>query len=227
MLVLASLFEDPMVVFLIGLSLLILFFWYFASEVERRKRNIGSVLLVGLTALCLVAITPPKERLKGGIDIVGGASFSLQIQPKDGAGGQPMPITKEQVDQAKIVIEKRLRSIGYPEALIYQQGEDGLMLQIPGVEPEEAEEIREILTKVAKLELHKVSERTNEPATGGKSLAQSVLDGDEIVVGQRSFKHVFNDADGNEKRPFCCIDARLLAARTLPMPCPPPSKPML
>lgn len=199
MLVLASLFEDPMVVFLIGLSLLILFFWYFASEVERRKRNIGSVLLVGLTALCLVAITPPKERLKGGIDIVGGASFSLQIQPKDGAGGQPMPITKEQVDQAKIVIEKRLRSIGYPEALIYQQGEDGLMLQIPGVEPEEAEEIREILTKVAKLELHKVSERTNEPATGGKSLAQSVLDGDEIVVGQRSFKHVFNDADGNER----------------------------
>lgn len=199
MLVLASLFEDPMVVFLIGLSLLILFFWYFASEVERRKRNIGSVLLVGLTALCLVAITPPKERLKGGIDIVGGASFSLQIQPKDGAGGQPMPITKEQVDQAKIVIEKRLRSISYPEALIYQQGEDGLMLQIPGVEPEEAEEIREILTKVAKLELHKVSERTNEPATGGKSLAQSVLDGDEIVVGQRSFKHVFNDADGNER----------------------------
>ena len=29
MLAIASLFEDPIVVFLIGLSLLVLFFWYF------------------------------------------------------------------------------------------------------------------------------------------------------------------------------------------------------
>ena len=199
MLAIASLFEDPIVVFLIGLSLLVLFFWYFATEVERSKRNVGSILLVGLTALCLSAIVPPKERLKGGIDIVGGASFSLQIIPKDGANGQPMPVTKEQVQQAMTVIEKRLRGIGYPEALIYQQGEDGLMLQIPGVEPDEAKVIREVLTKVAKLELHKVSERNEEMTASGKTLAQSVLDGDELVVGKRAFKHSYKDADGNER----------------------------
>ncbi len=194
----AYLLKDPLSIFLIGISLLILFFWYFASEIELRKRNIGSILLVGLTALCLIAIIPPKEKLKGGIDIVGGASFSMQIKPKKGANNQNMPITKEQVDQAKIVIENRLRAIGYPEATIYQQGDNGLLLQIPGVEPEEAEKIRLTLKKVAKLELHKVSERSNEPANGGKTLAQSVLDGDEIVVGQRAYKYVYTDSDGNE-----------------------------
>ncbi len=198
MLAITSFFEDPVAVFLVGLALLVLFFWYFATELERRKKHIGSALLVGLTALCLTAIVPPKEKLKGGIDIVGGASFSLQIQSKEGANGEPMPVTKEQVEQAKIVIEKRLRSIGYPEALLYQQGDDGLMLQIPGVEPREAEDIRVVLTKVAKLELHKVSERTNEPL-GNKTLAQAVLDGEQLVVGQRAYNHTYNDADGNER----------------------------
>ena len=71
MLAIASLFEDPLAVFLIGLALLILFFWYFASEIENRKMYVGTALLIGLTGLCISAIFPPKERLKGGIDIVG------------------------------------------------------------------------------------------------------------------------------------------------------------
>lgn len=200
MLPIASLFEDEIVVFFIGLSLLVLFFWYFATEIERRKRNVGSILLVGLTALCLVAIVPPKEKLKGGIDIVGGASFSLQIQPKEGAKGKAMPITKEQIDQAKIVIEKRLFAKGYRDALIYQQGEDGLSLQIPGVAEDEAKEIRKLLEEEAKLELHKVSERSDEVTSDARTLAQAVLDGDELVVGQRAFVHRFTDSEGNERK---------------------------
>lgn len=200
MLPIASLFEDEIVVFFIGLSLLVLFFWYFATEIERRKRNVGSILLVGLTALCLIAIVPPKEKLKGGIDIVGGASFSLQIQPKEGAKGRAMPITKEQIDQAKIVIEKRLFAKGYRDALIYQQGEDGLSLQIPGVAEDEAKEIRMLLEEEAKLELHKVSERSDEVTSDARTLAQAVLDGDELVVGQRAFVHRFTDSEGNERK---------------------------
>jgi TM2 domain-containing membrane protein YozV len=41
-----AIYEDPLVLFLIGLGLLILFFWYFATEIERRKRNIGTVQLL-------------------------------------------------------------------------------------------------------------------------------------------------------------------------------------
>ena len=68
-------FENPLTLFLVGLSLLILFFWYFATDIERRKRNVGTILLIGICGLCAMAIYPPKERLKGGIDILGGSAF--------------------------------------------------------------------------------------------------------------------------------------------------------
>jgi len=45
-------FKDPLTLFTIGLTLLILFFWYFATEIETRKRNVGTVLLVGICGLC-------------------------------------------------------------------------------------------------------------------------------------------------------------------------------
>ena len=195
--------EDPLVVFGIGLSLLILFFWYFASEVERRKRNVGTVLTIGICALCLMAIMPPKERLKGGIDILGGSSFSLTIQPRADAEGNEMPITPQQVDQAILVIEKRLNGMGTAEPMIARQGNNGILLQMPGVQPEESAKIRTTLEKVAKLELREVSPRNEEVGPDGKSLAARVLAGSEIIPGYRAFNHKSKDEDGNEiKRPI-------------------------
>ena len=98
MLAATTFFEDPLTLFVTGLILMILFFWYFATDIERRKRNVGTVLLFGVCALCVLAATPLKERLKGGIDITGGSSFTLRIQARESDSGSKMPITKEQVD---------------------------------------------------------------------------------------------------------------------------------
>ena len=198
MLAITSFLEDPLTVFVTGLILMILFFWYFATEVERRKRNVGSVLVVGICALCILAATPLRERLKGGIDIVGGSSFSLRIQEREGDDGQKMPVTKEQVDQAIQVIEKRLNSMGTAEPLIARQGDDGILVQMPGVEPEVSAQIRATLEKVAKLELREVSQRSEEPGPDGKTLAQRVQDGSEIVPGYRAYTLKGKDEDGNE-----------------------------
>ncbi len=195
---LRGIIEDPLTLFASGLILMILFFWYFATEVERRKRNVGTALTLGICALCILAMTPIKERLKGGIDIVGGSSFSLRIQPREGDSGQLMPITREQVEQAITVIEKRLNALGTSEPLIAGQGEDGILVQMPGVEPEQAASIRETLEKVAKLELRQVSPRSEEPGADGKSLAQRVLDGAEIVPGYRAYNYTQKDEDGME-----------------------------
>jgi SecD/SecF fusion protein len=209
MLAVTSFIEDPITVFLTGLTLMILFFWYFATEVERRKRNVGTVLLIGLTALCVMAATPVHERLKGGIDIIGGSAFTLRIQEKETDTGEKMPITREQVEQAIIVIEKRLNVMGTAEPLITQQGANGILVQMPGVEPEESARIRETLEKVAKLELRKVSERSEEPDQEGKTLAERVLNEGEIAVGERAYRMKGKDEDGNEyQRPI------LLSRRT-------------
>lgn len=198
MLAATSFYEDPLTIFVTGMILVILFFWYFATDIERRKRNVGTVLLIGTTALCVLAATPVKERLKGGIDIVGGSSFTLRVQPRESASGEKMEVTPHQVDQAILVIEKRLNSLGTSEPLIARQGTDGILVQMPGVEPEDSAKIRSTLEKVAKLELREVSRRNDEPGADGKPLAQRVQDGSEIVPGYRAYTLKGKDGDGNE-----------------------------
>jgi len=197
MLAVTAFYEDPLALFLVGLGLMILFFWYFATEIERRKRNVGTVLLIGVCALCVLAMSPPKERLKGGIDILGGSSFSLRVQPREDDKGGKMEVTPQQVDQAITVIEKRLNAMGTAEPIIARQGTDEILVQMAGVEPAESEKIRETLETVAKLELREVSPRNNEIGADGKSLAQRVADGNEIVPGYRAYIYKGKDREGN------------------------------
>ncbi|MDP4845904.1 MAG: protein translocase subunit SecD, partial [Akkermansiaceae bacterium] len=190
--------QDRIFIFLAALTLLILFFWYFATEIERRKRNVGTILMVGIVALCALAIYPPDQKLKGGIDIVGGSAFYLRIQEKENENGEKMPVTAEQVEEAIRVIEGRLNALGTSEPLIARQGDDGILVQMPGVETEESTRIRQILETVAKLELREVSTRNDEIGADGRSLAARVLSNDEIVPGYRAYELTQTDEDGNE-----------------------------
>lgn len=190
-----SSFEDPLAVFLCGIGIIVLFFWYFATDVERRKRNVGTFLTIAVCLLCILAATPFKDKLKGGIDIVGGSSFSLKLQPSEEGG----VITKEQVEKAIEIIEKRLDSMGTAEPLIARQGDDGILVQMPGVEPKESENIRATLEKVAKLELHKVSEKSSLPGPDGTSTyAQLVWDRKHIEPGTKAYMMKGKDEDGKE-----------------------------
>jgi SecD/SecF fusion protein len=198
MLAVSSLFNDPLLLLLVGISLMILFFWYFATEIERRKRNVGTVLLIGVVALCVMAATPPKERLKGGIDILGGSAFSLRIQPREADDGEKMPITESQVEQAIMVIEKRLNSMGTAEPLIARQGSDGILVQMPGVTTEESAKIRATLEQVAKLELREVSPRNDEVGPDQKTLAERVDAKIEIIPGYRAYKMKGKDSEKTE-----------------------------
>ncbi len=191
-------FNDPLVIFLIGLGLLLLFFWYFATEIETRKRNIGTILLLGVVGLCALAIYPPHKTLKMGIDIGGGSAFTVRIQPKLDGNGNPMPITKDQVEEAIRVIQSRLDSMGTAEPIIARQGDDAILVQMPGVKPEQSKQIRITLETVAKLELKEVSPRNDEIGANGKTLAQRVLDGEEIEPRHSVYLETRKDADGNE-----------------------------
>jgi len=203
-----SFYEDPLTLFVVGLVLMLLFFWYFATEIERRKRNIGTILTIGVVALCVLATLPPKDRLKGGIDILGGSSFSMHIQPRTDEFGNETAVTPHQVDQAIMVIEKRLNGMGQAEPLIARQGTNGILLQMPGVEPEESAKIRTTLEKVAKLELREVSPRNDETGPDGKSLATRVEAGTEIVPGYKGFIYKHKDADGNEMKTPILLNRR-------------------
>lgn len=219
-------YEDQLTIFCIGITLMILFFWYFATEIERRKRNVGTVLLVGVSALCIMAFTPVKDRLKLGIDLGGGSSFTLHLQPRVTDSGEALPITKEQVDQAITVIEKRLNPGGQRDLQMSQQGSDGILVQMPGIAPEEAKRIRETLEKVAKLELREVSARNDEVGADRKTLAQRVDEKIEIVPGYRAYPLKGKDQEGRDyTRPILLSRRVALSGKNIATAYPSPSEP--
>lgn len=220
-----SVYQDPLVLFLIGLGLLILFFWYFASDKERTQRIVGTSLLVGVVAFCIAAIMPPKERLKGGIDILGGSSFQLRIQPQVNEDGSTRPVTPEQVDKAIEVIEKRLNALGTAEPLIARQGADGIILQMPGADPKDGEAIRTTLEKVAKLELREVSRDSSQPGADGKTLAARVAEGSEIRPGYRAYQIKHKNTEGQEtSEPILLKRAAALTGANIESAFPSPSE---
>jgi SecD/SecF fusion protein len=180
---------EPLALFSYGLLLLILFGWYFATEHERRKRDVGTVLLVLITLLCVIALLPLEKKLRGAIDIAGGSSFTMQVQPRDDENGNKIPVTEEDTDNAIVIIEKRLNESGIAEPVIFRQGVDRFVVQMPGVKPEDSEAIRKKLQEAAKLELREVHPQSD-------LLADQVAAGDHIEPGYKVFPFVYKEEEG-------------------------------
>lgn len=80
---------SPAATFFAGIGLLILFGWYFATDSEKIRRYLGTVLTIAITALCLTSTYPPfdQKRPDGtiirpgkihlGLDLQGGTSFLI------------------------------------------------------------------------------------------------------------------------------------------------------
>ena len=210
--------DDRMLTFLTGLGLLALFFWYFATDFERKKRNIGTVIVAAIGIFSLLSVVPNEKwgdvitgkasltdshNLKGGIDLIGGSSFTLRVQPGKDENGDPVSVNPTAVQQAIETVEKRLNAFGTADLLIVAQGQDRILVQMPGVSPQEASDVRKTLEKVARLELKTVNpdsrsivsqmeqdpENTFEPGYDLKELETEDDDGvmgiEKILVNKR------------------------------------------
>jgi SecD/SecF fusion protein len=141
---------SPALTFIIGLAMLILFGWYFATDFGLRKRILATVLMLLLVGFSLATVYPPDKKIQLGLDIQGGTSFLIRL-----VGGEK-EITKELLDQAVEVIRKRVDYFGGGEPVISPVGKDRILVQIPGLSTEKIAEARQQLSRVAKLEFRLV-----------------------------------------------------------------------
>jgi SecD/SecF fusion protein len=187
---------SPGVTFFVGLGLLILFGWYFATELGPRKRFLATLLMVLLVAFSIATIWPPKEKIALGLDIQGGTSFLIRLVKSD------KEITKAMLDQAVEVIRKRVDYFGGSEPVITPVGNDRILVQIPGLNPAKIQEARDQLSRVAKLEFRLVYPDKGERLAG-------IDKGQEVIPPDFRIEIYKHPAEGDEK-PF---EERLLVKK--------------
>src|SRR4030081_1122907 len=147
---------SPALTFFLGLFLLILFGWYFATDLGLRKRLLATTLMLLLVAFSIVEIWPPEKKITLGLDIKGGTSFLIRL-----VGGDKT-VNKAMLEQAVEVIRKRVDYFGGGEPIISPVGNDRILVQIPGLDTAKIQEARDQLSRVRKLKFRLVHEKNNE-----------------------------------------------------------------
>ncbi len=179
---------SPAFTFFIGLLLLILFGWYFATDYGLRKRLLAALLAALLIAFSIATIWPPEKKIALGLDIKGGTSFLIKLQQVD----KDKPITPGLLDQAVEVIRKRVDYFGGGEPIISPVGQDRILVQIPGLDTAKIQEARDQLSRVAKLEFRLVY-----PDNGER--LRAIDNGTEVVPPEYKIENYKHAAEEDEK----------------------------
>ena len=177
---------SPAVTFFIGIGLLVLFGWYFATDLGLRKRLLAMALMVLLVLFSVATIWPPEKKISLGLDIQGGTSFLIRL-----VGGDK-EINKGMLEQAVEVIRKRVDYFGVGEPIISPVGNDRILVQIPGLDTAKIQEAREQLSRVAKLEFRLVY-----PDNGQR--LRDIDAGKEVIPPEYRIEVYKHAAEGNEK----------------------------
>lgn len=147
--------------FLAGASILLLLLFYVGTTLHNRKRQYGTLLIIIATAFTLWTIE--SMGIKLGIDLKGGSEFVVQLQPGKSEDGSAKPVTPASVQQAIAILEKRLNPEGTKDLSMQPQGEDRILIQMPGVKAEEFANVRQQIQQVAHLEFRIVQQRSSAP----------------------------------------------------------------
>lgn len=129
----------------------------------RRNLKWQVFIIVGVMAVCLFLMYPPKEKIKLGLDLQGGMHLVLEV---DIAKLPPGSDPSDAVDRALEVIRNRVDKFGVSEPVIQRQGQDKIVVQLPGLkDPRQA---KNLIGSTAQLEFRLVDNERLSEAEGGK-----------------------------------------------------------
>jgi SecD/SecF fusion protein len=137
------------------------------------------ILVLGLLAGCAALAVNVKPNL--GLDLRGGAQFVFEAE-----GTEQTPATAENVDKTLQVLRGRVDALGVAESVLVRQGENRILVELPGVtSDEEAQEAEERIGSTAKLTIHEVlatAQPDAEPSKEGNQVLPSDQ-GDTLEIG--------------------------------------------
>ena len=120
------------------------------------RRNIWLLVLTTLlVVVSAVLFTPPNEKINQGLDIQGGLSVVLTAKSTDGEA-----VTPEDMEKSRAIIESRVNALGASEATVQEQGNDQILVQIPGLS--DTEEALATIGRTGSLEFARLDSFTDE-----------------------------------------------------------------
>ncbi len=158
---------------------------------NRNRRNVWLLVITTLIVIGSVFMfTPPNEKINQGLDIQGGLSVVLSAQSTDGED-----VTKEDMEKSRSIIESRVNALGASEATVAVQGNDQILVQIPGAT--DTEKALSTIGKTGKLEFARADSFTNEEdqtaITNGTYIQQSTVSdefGNSFKTGKTTYRSV-------------------------------------
>jgi len=129
------------------------------------------LLILGVVGLCAYYVFPLEKRINLGLDLKGGMHLLLKVDTTHLEGSAKL----DACDRAVEVIRNRIDEFGVRETSIQKQGEDEIVVQLPGVS--DRERAIDIIGKTALLEFKVVS---NDADKLKAALAGTVPEGYEL-----------------------------------------------
>jgi len=134
------------------------------------------IVLIVAVSLSLAFVMPPKEKIRLGLDLQGGSSFTVQIDRK--TLEQEIRSTTPDASDAQIskrmsgaqarsleVLRNRIDNLGISEPEIYGLGDDRIIIQLPGIDEKLRLEAERSIKSAAFLEFRMVHERNDQLVT--------------------------------------------------------------
>jgi len=138
---------------------------------ELRKRFF---IIAAVIAGCFASLIPINKRINLGLDLKGGMHLILKVQNDN----LPTAQAKEDaVLKSMEVLRNRIDGLGVAETLIQRQGDNQILLQLPGVT--DRDKALDMIGRVARLEFHLVDADDSHLKD---ALSGHVPDGEELMI---------------------------------------------
>lgn len=135
------------------------------------------LILILIVASSLALVIPPKDKVKLGLDLDGGSSYTLQIDQSSLEAGTSVSDAR---DQALEVVRNRVDKLGVAEPNIYPDGDARIVVQIPGMKSEDRERTRGLIQTAAYLTF-RVVHKNNDALVKALFDARKAPEGYETV----------------------------------------------
>ena len=109
-----------------------------------------AVFLAALLAIWKPWAPPDEPRFRLGLDLQGGLRIVLKTTVENP--------TQEELEQVRTVLENRINALGVAEPLIQIEGKNRIVIELPGLSPEDQERALKLIGQRAVLEFRIVKE---------------------------------------------------------------------